>query len=141
TQQEKKQQYAEEKVQQQQQQPIPSITTVAAYDYVGEDSQDLTFRAGDIIHDVKEIDANWYKGTIAGRSGIFPKTYVKIINKPATAPPSLPPRNRIVLVQDQKVQQKPSQSKQIKHNLIHSTTSAVGWGFGMTVGRGIASNL
>lgn len=38
---------------------------------------DLTFAEGVCIEVLEEVDANWWKGRIGSRIGIFPKTFVK----------------------------------------------------------------
>lgn len=49
---------------------------VAAYAYVSDEAGDLTFNVGDIISVVKS-DGEWWTGSFAGRSGIFPANFVK----------------------------------------------------------------
>ncbi|KAJ8314820.1 hypothetical protein KUTeg_006970 [Tegillarca granosa] len=49
---------------------------VAAYTYTSVEAADLTFNQGDVIQVTKK-DGDWWTGTLAGRSGIFPANYVK----------------------------------------------------------------
>ena len=49
----------------------------ALYDFVGEASDELDFKEGDIIQLIAKIDANWYNGRFRGREGIFPSDYVE----------------------------------------------------------------
>ncbi|KNC80882.1 hypothetical protein SARC_06781, partial [Sphaeroforma arctica JP610] len=48
----------------------------ALYDFEAENDQELTFHYNDKITILEEVDDNWYRGTLNGQIGIFPKTYV-----------------------------------------------------------------
>jgi len=53
-------------------------TATALYDFAGEQKEDLPFYAGDVINVTKEDDGSgWLTGTLNGRSGIFPSSYVQ----------------------------------------------------------------
>ncbi|KAI8365113.1 hypothetical protein BD560DRAFT_402159 [Blakeslea trispora] len=55
-------------------------TAEALYDYHGEDpSTDLSFKQGDIIEVIEYVNDDWWKGTVHGKSGIFPQNHVKKI--------------------------------------------------------------
>ncbi|KAI8371201.1 hypothetical protein EDC96DRAFT_501788 [Choanephora cucurbitarum] len=59
-----------------------SILTMAEalYDYHGEDPQtDLSFKQGDLIEVIEYVNDDWWKGTVHGKSGIFPQNHVKKI--------------------------------------------------------------
>ncbi|KAI9475627.1 MAG: hypothetical protein EXX96DRAFT_574007 [Benjaminiella poitrasii] len=71
----------------------------ALYDYHGENpSTDLNLKRGDIIQLVEFVNNDWWKGTINGKTGIFPSNYVKKIEtpinekKPVNSPPPPPAR-------------------------------------------------
>jgi hypothetical protein len=52
----------------------------ALYDYNGQNpSTDLSFHRGDIIQLTEMINDDWWKGSLNGKVGIFPRTYVKKI--------------------------------------------------------------
>ncbi|CAO3699425.1 unnamed protein product [Rhizopus stolonifer] len=73
-------------------------TAEALYDYRGEDpATDLSFKQGDIIEVVEYVNDDWWKGTIHGKTGIFPQNHVKKIPPPIKAkrpqPPSKPDHN------------------------------------------------
>lgn len=36
---------------------------------------------GDVVVIEKKVDDNWYSGTLEGKKGIFPVTYVKIVEE------------------------------------------------------------
>ncbi|KAJ3714948.1 hypothetical protein DFJ43DRAFT_1160611 [Lentinula guzmanii] len=62
---------------------------VWGYNETGEDPQDLSFRAGDIIEVVQETNNDWWTGSYNGREGLFPSTYVEKL--PPSSPLSRPP--------------------------------------------------
>jgi endophilin-A len=51
----------------------------ALYDFDAENPAELSFKEGDIILLKTQIDENWYEGTVKGRTGYFPVTYVTIV--------------------------------------------------------------
>ncbi|KAG2211912.1 hypothetical protein INT47_004599 [Mucor saturninus] len=66
-------------------------TAEALYDYTGDNmNTDLSFRRGDIIQLTELVNDDWWKGTLHGKNGIFPRSYVKKI-KPAVSEKKPPP--------------------------------------------------
>ncbi|KAI7897602.1 SH3 domain-containing protein [Cokeromyces recurvatus] len=63
--------------------PEPLATAEALYDYKGDPETDLSFKQGDIIEVIEYVNDDWWKGTVHGKSGIFPQNHVKKI------PPSI----------------------------------------------------
>ncbi|GJN90427.1 hypothetical protein Rhopal_003438-T1 [Rhodotorula paludigena] len=61
--------------QQQQQQPAGRVRGL--YDFVGETSDELPFRRGDVIRVLERVSEEWWKGELKGRVGIFPTNYVE----------------------------------------------------------------
>jgi endophilin-A len=51
----------------------------ALYDFEAENPGELSFKEGDIIMLKNQIDENWYDGSLNGRSGYFPVTYVNVV--------------------------------------------------------------
>ncbi|XP_038639452.1 neutrophil cytosol factor 4 isoform X3 [Scyliorhinus canicula] len=51
----------------------------ALYDFTGDNDLELTFKAGDIISLLKRINDDWLEGVLNGCTGIFPKSFVRII--------------------------------------------------------------
>lgn len=49
----------------------------ALYDFEGQEQGDLSFRVGDIIEVNGQEDEMWWRGSLAGRAGIFPSTYTR----------------------------------------------------------------
>ncbi|KAG0176457.1 hypothetical protein DFQ29_006084 [Apophysomyces sp. BC1021] len=66
-------------------QPPNTIATAEAlYDYKGDDpSTDLSFRQGDVVYVTEYVNADWWRGTLNGKSGIFPQNHVKKIANPS----------------------------------------------------------
>jgi hypothetical protein len=66
---------------------------LAAFDYIGVDSSQLSFRAGDSITILDSNTADdWWFGKCSGQEGWFPKSYVKPRAKPRPLP--TPPSSR-----------------------------------------------
>uniref|UniRef100_A0A8B9C845 SH3 domain containing 19 n=1 Tax=Anser brachyrhynchus TaxID=132585 RepID=A0A8B9C845_9AVES len=54
----------------------------ALYDFHGENEDELSFKAGDIITELESVDEDWMSGELQGKSGIFPKNFVQILRTP-----------------------------------------------------------
>ncbi|KAJ8011134.1 hypothetical protein DPEC_G00055030 [Dallia pectoralis] len=63
--------------------PRPGVVSLyrALYDYASQDTDEVSFRDGDIIHNVHPIDGGWVYGTVrrTGRSGMLPGNYIGIV--------------------------------------------------------------
>ncbi|XP_057711612.1 src substrate protein p85-like isoform X2 [Corythoichthys intestinalis] len=55
------------------------VRAVAIYDYQGEDVDEISFNPDDVITDIEMIDEGWWKGRCHGRTGLFPATYVQLM--------------------------------------------------------------
>lgn len=55
----------------------------AMYDYDAADSDEVTFREGDMIIFCQPIDAGWMEGTVesSGQRGMLPSNYVETLSK------------------------------------------------------------
>ncbi|CAC5369196.1 unnamed protein product [Mytilus coruscus] len=49
----------------------------AVYNFNAQNPRELSFRKGDIIYLLRQIDKNWFEGERYGRSGLFPVNYVE----------------------------------------------------------------
>ncbi|XP_054967886.2 SH3 domain-containing protein 19 isoform X9 [Pan paniscus] len=52
----------------------------ALYDFRGENEDELSFKAGDIITELESVDDDWMSGELMGKSGIFPKNYIQFLH-------------------------------------------------------------
>jgi hypothetical protein len=46
-------------------------------DTLSKDPADLSFQEGDIIEIISEDSADWWKGKLNGKEGLFPANYVE----------------------------------------------------------------
>ncbi|XP_006799838.1 unconventional myosin-If [Neolamprologus brichardi] len=51
----------------------------ALYQYVGQDTDEISFEANDVLDLVKEDPSGWWTGRIRGKEGLFPGNYVEKI--------------------------------------------------------------
>lgn len=66
----------------------------AVYDFAGDNLDELSFRTGEVITVIEEVDEGWWLGEIGDRRGIFPVNYTELIlsHSSAAGPPSMPSR-------------------------------------------------
>lgn len=51
----------------------------ALYDFDAENPGELGFKEGDIVLLLQKIDDNWYQGSLNGKTGMFPVSYVQVL--------------------------------------------------------------
>lgn len=66
--------------------PAPAQTVIkrvrAMYDLTATESDELSFKKGDVITVVEQVYRDWWRGNIRGKVGIFPLNYVTPITEP-----------------------------------------------------------
>nr|XP_051679951.1 sorbin and SH3 domain-containing protein 1 isoform X38 [Oryctolagus cuniculus] len=62
---------------------------IAKFNFNGDTQVEMSFRKGERITLLRQVDENWYEGRIPGtsRQGIFPVTYVDVIKRPLVKNP------------------------------------------------------
>ncbi|XP_055362851.1 sorbin and SH3 domain-containing protein 1 isoform X19 [Betta splendens] len=63
----------------------------AIYDFKAQTPKELTFKKGDAVNIIRQIDNNWYEGEHRGRVGIFPISYVEKMPSSEKPQPIRPP--------------------------------------------------
>ncbi|KAG7461831.1 hypothetical protein MATL_G00195260 [Megalops atlanticus] len=63
----------------------------AIYDFKAQTAKELTFKKGETVYIIRQIDNNWYEGELRGRVGIFPISYVEKIAPSEKHQPARPP--------------------------------------------------
>uniref|UniRef100_A0A1A8LLB6 Osteoclast-stimulating factor 1 n=1 Tax=Nothobranchius pienaari TaxID=704102 RepID=A0A1A8LLB6_9TELE len=63
----------------------------AIYDFKAQTAKELTFKKGDAVNIIRQIDNNWYEGEHRGQVGIFPIAYVEKIPLSEKQQPIRPP--------------------------------------------------
>jgi len=59
--------------------PVPARRVKALFDFTPIENGDLAFRKGDVIEVVGAVYRDWWRGTLDGKTGIFPINYVQIL--------------------------------------------------------------
>ncbi|XP_066561652.1 src substrate protein p85-like isoform X2 [Amia ocellicauda] len=55
------------------------LSAKALYDYQGEGDDEISFEPDDIITGIDMVDESWWRGHCRGRHGLFPASYVELI--------------------------------------------------------------
>ncbi|CAB3402840.1 unnamed protein product [Caenorhabditis bovis] len=55
------------------------LTAKALWDYQAADDTEISFDPDDIIEEIEQVDAGWWKGKAHGRVGLFPANYVVLL--------------------------------------------------------------
>lgn len=63
----------------------------AIYDFKAQSAKELSFKKGDAVNIIRQIDSNWFEGEHKGRIGIFPISYVEKVASPERRQPVRPP--------------------------------------------------
>ncbi|KAL6118324.1 uncharacterized protein ACO6RY_03143 [Pungitius sinensis] len=70
--------------------PVSGPRCVALFDYEGEEDDELTFSQGDVIGLLQLVGAEWGRGQIHGRVGVFPLNFVEVVEPPGGKPTATP---------------------------------------------------
>ena len=62
--------------------PPGQLYVRALYDYDADDRTSLSFRQGDIIQVITQLESGWWDGVIHGVRGWFPSNYCAVVNQP-----------------------------------------------------------
>lgn len=54
------------------------ILAEAVWDHVAMESEELAFRAGDVIEVLETVDRDWWWGATSGQVGWFPAAFVRV---------------------------------------------------------------
>ncbi|XP_022084536.1 protein app1-like [Acanthaster planci] len=75
--------------------PVKSVTSSssnvsgprckAKFDYDSTNPNDLTFKEGDLIQLMEDVGSQWLKGQLRGKTGIFPESFVEVLEPLPTA--------------------------------------------------------
>ncbi|KAF2636264.1 ras GEF [Massarina eburnea CBS 473.64] len=60
--------------------PPPTMYVRALYDYEADDRTSLSFRQGDIIQVINQLESGWWDGVINGCRGWFPSNYCAVVS-------------------------------------------------------------
>ncbi|XP_078807073.1 sorbin and SH3 domain-containing protein 1 isoform X16 [Oryzias latipes] len=63
----------------------------AIYDFKAQTAKELSFKKGDAVNIIRQIDNNWYEGEHRGRVGILPISYVEKVASSEKQQPIRPP--------------------------------------------------
>jgi signal transducing adaptor molecule len=70
-------------------QPVPSGTTAATvsrvralYDFIPTEPGELEFKKGDVIAVLESVYKDWWRGSLKGKTGVFPLNYVEKLTDP-----------------------------------------------------------
>merc|ERR1739844_599411 len=65
----------------------------AKFNFQAQTPMELSLIKGEIVVLTRRVDANWYEGRIGSRKGIFPSTYIEILQEPGESrdDPQVPP--------------------------------------------------
>ncbi|XP_014673082.1 PREDICTED: SH3 domain-containing protein 19-like [Priapulus caudatus] len=52
---------------------------IVLHDFVGQQADELSFTTGDVIEILEKVDDDWMKGKNVNKTGIFPKSYIRVV--------------------------------------------------------------
>lgn len=60
---------------------FPGQAYRASFDFAAQDAEEISFKRGDIIRVAQKYNENWWIGSVGGKSGMFPASYVAPLDK------------------------------------------------------------
>ena len=58
--------------------PLEYVYVRTYFSYAFVFCREISFRKGQLLHIIRQIDENWYEGGVDGRIGIFPVNYIEV---------------------------------------------------------------
>ncbi|KAI9009301.1 SH3 domain-containing protein [Phycomyces nitens] len=72
----------------------PSLGTAEAlYDFPGTNPRELPLKKGEVVQVLEHVDNDWWRGSLHGRTGVFPRTYIRPLEPSRPAAHSSPNTN------------------------------------------------
>ncbi|CAK9291114.1 unnamed protein product [Gordionus sp. m RMFG-2023] len=57
---------------------------IARYNFDGKQTGEISFKKGDVIHLISELDDNWFNGKVANNYGLIPKSFIDQLRQPSS---------------------------------------------------------
>jgi hypothetical protein len=93
------------------------------FDFTGQNNDEISFKTGDIITVIDEIDKGWWLGELHSKRGIFPVNYTEDYNPQALPLPSLPDNGIRGVIENPQLEEKPRTEPQQQRSLPELSTS------------------
>jgi len=130
--------------------PVAQARALWAYNENGQEPDELSFAAGDIIEIITETNNDWGMGKVHGKQALFPANYVEKISQPGSlqtdehwksgktfATPQAPPYTPLVVQPAPEQEEKKKGFGKYKSTIAHSAAGGVGFGAGAAIGGGL----
>lgn len=70
----------------------------AKFDFTAQTNLELPLKKGEVVVLTRRIDQNWWEGRNGSKTGIFPDSYVTILQEPSQSKPGKAQNRRHMLV-------------------------------------------
>ena len=94
--------------------PPGQLYVRALYDYDADDRTSLSFRQGDIIQVITQLESGWWDGVIHGVRGWFPSNYCAVVSTPFDD-------GRLRMAGDSEAEESEEEYGEHEHDLEHAT--------------------
>lgn len=95
------------------------------FDFTGQNNDEISFKTGDIIAVINEIDKGWWLGELNSERGIFPVNYTEDYDPQAHPLPPIPDNTTREIAQNPKLEEKPRSEPQPELNGSSSSTRTI----------------